>query len=173
MNILKSEGIIINKLNLRDADRFLTIFTGDHGKIVCYARGVRNITSTRLSKLNLFSHIAFEVIEKGGRKTLTHVDLVQSHRKNKSNLKNIKKLFQIGELIDALVPESEANEPTYELLTTALNNLHRFDTPEYLRRFKIKLLKELGYGTHDTDEENIDRFIESILEKPLMAGSIL
>lgn len=173
MNFLKTEGIIINKLSLRDADKLLTIFTRDYGKIVCYAKGVRNITSSRITKIGLFSRIKFEVIEKYDRKTLTHVDLKDSYRHSKKDLSNISRLFQIGELINALLPENQSNETIYDLLEKALGSLHKFDTPEYLRRFKVRMLKELGYGSHDKDENSIDAYIEFILEKPLKAKNIL
>src|SRR3989339_377658 len=105
MKFHKLEGIIINRRSLRDADRFLTIFTREHGKINVYAHAIRTIKSKRVGSLDLFSHIRFELFEKGERKTLTSVELLSSHQHNKSALHNISRLFQIGELIDGLLPE--------------------------------------------------------------------
>lgn len=173
MKILKFEGFILNKLSLKDADRLLTIFTKEQGKIVCYARGVRNITSSRISKLDLFSHIKFEVIQNKDRLTLTNVDLINSHSINKKDLNNISRLFEIGELVDGLLPENEVNKEIYYLLNKALLNLTRFDIPEYMRRFKLRVLSELGYGSKDLGVNELDDYIESILEKPLLTKKIL
>ncbi len=173
MHFLKSEGIIINRLTLRDADKLLTIFTPNQGKLVCYARGVHNIKSSRLTKLNLFSRIKFELVIKNDRKTLTHVELLTSYRHNKTNLRHIKRMFQIGELINELMPEDQPNSAVYDLLETALTYLNRFETPDYLYRFKLRLLQELGYGKAGLSLQTIDTYIESILERPLRAPTIL
>lgn len=172
MKFHQSEGFIINRLSLRDADRFLTIFTRDHGKISCYAKGIRKITSSRIAKLNLFSKIKFNYIEKSGRKTLTQVDLIDGYQSSKQDLPNISRLFQIGEIVDGLVPENQTNPKVYDLLNLAFSNLHKFDTPNYLIRFKQKLLKELGYGDHSKSDDELDRYIESILERPLKSKKI-
>ncbi len=172
MHFLKAEGIIINRLVLRDADKLLTIFTPQYGKIVCYARGVRHIKSSRVAKLDIFSRIKFEFIAKGDRKTLTHVELVSSYRQSKTNLANISRLFQIGEIINGLMPEDQPHQEVYHLLDLALANLNRFATPEYLYRFKLKLLKLLGYGKADLTPQTIDFYLESILERPLRTPTI-
>ena len=155
MRFLKSEGIIINRLTLRDADRLLTILTPDHGKVICYARGVHRIKSSRLTKLNIFSRIKFELVLKKDRKILTHVDLLSSYRHNKTDLHNIKRMFQIGELINELMPEDEPSPEVYDLLDTALTHLNRFATPEYLYRFKLKLLHLLGYAKPNLQPETL------------------
>lgn len=172
MKFHKTQGIIINKLAVRDADRFLTIYTLDYGKISCYARGIRSIKSSRVTKIDLFSKIKFELIQKKDNFTLTHVELLNSYRNNKKELHNISRLFQIGEVIDALTPENDPSVTLYHLLLTALDNLDKFSTPEYLKRFKMRVLQELGYGQRDGSYQQIDQYIESIIERPLRANHI-
>lgn len=167
MKFQKYTGIIINRRAVSDADRFLTIYTEEQGKISVYARGVRSVKSKRGSQIDLFSHIKFEVIEKGDRRTLTHVELLDAHRDSKTELKHISRLFQIGELVDRLTAEEEPGEDVYQLLVTALTHLSHFDTPEYMERFKKKLLSHLGYGTQDLDPAALDDYIESLLDRPL------
>ncbi|MFH1244328.1 MAG: DNA repair protein RecO [bacterium] len=167
MKYSKLEGIIINRQVVKDSDRFLTIFTKEMGKISVYARGIRSITSKRGSQLDLFSHIKFELIEQHDRRTLTSVELLDGHHVSKDKLENISRLFQIGELIDALLPEDDPHPDVYALLKTALTHLHRFATPDYLYRFKKKLLLLLGYGNFEN--RDIDVFIDSLLMRPLRA----
>ena len=172
MKNIKSTGVIINRISLREADRLLTILTPNIGKIVCYARGARNIKSTRITKLNIFYRIKFELIEKNNRKILTHVDVISSYRNNKQNLKDIKRMFEIGELINELVPENQINKEIYDLLVTALENLHKSTTDKYIYRFKLKMLKILGYGNKKFTPQNLDSYIESLIEKPLKTPKI-
>jgi DNA repair protein RecO (recombination protein O) len=176
----KFSGIIINRHVVKDADRFLTIYTLEEGKISVYARGVRSVKSKRGSQIDLFSHIKFEIFEKNDRKTLTSVELLDGHDRSKTTLANISRLFQIGELVDRLTVEHDPHVEVYDLLVTALANLSRFETPEYLYRFKKKLLEILGYGPPRVDDTTrvetgdrpltpteIDDYIESLLDRPL------
>lgn len=170
MKYLKYSGIIINRHVLKEADRFLTIYTKEEGKISVYAKGIRSVKSKRLGQLDLFSHIKFELFEKNDHRTLTSVELLDGHHQSKTTLANISRLFQIGELIDALTVEHDPHIEIYDLLVTALANLSRFDTPEYLYRFKKKLLDLLGYGNYEN--KDIDTFIDSLLTHPLRARII-
>jgi len=167
MKYQKLNGIIINRHVIKDSDRFLTIYTLEEGKISVYARGVRSVKSKRGSQIDLFSHIKFELFEKNDRRTLTSVELLDGHHISKKTLANISRLFQIGELVDVLTPEHDPHPEVYDLLVTALASLSRFDTPEYLHRFKKKLLTLLGYG--DFENQDIDTFIDSLLTRPLRA----
>lgn len=167
MKYLKYSGIIINRHIVKESDRFLTIYTLEEGKISVYARGVRSVKSKRGSQIDLFSHIRFELFEKNDRRTLTSVELLDGHHISKTSLSNISRLFQIGELVDRLTVEHDPHEEVYELLVTALANLSRFETPEYLFRFKKKLLDILGYGDRDLTEKEIDAYIDTLLDRPL------
>lgn len=173
MKYQKHIGIIINRHSLKDADRFLTILTREMGKISVYARSVRSIKSRRAASLELFSEISFGLVEKGGRFTLTHVELLDSYSEGKKALKDISRLFILGELIDSLLVEHDPQPEVYELLGTALTHLPRFDTPDYLTRFKRKLLTILGFWDPDRQEKDLDSYIESLLSRPLRTGHIL
>lgn len=169
MQYQKLTGVIINRRSLKENDRFLTIYTQEEGKILVYAKGVRSVKSKRGSQIDLFSHIKFELFEKNDRRTLTSVELVNGHHDSKISLANISRLFQIGELVDVLTAEHDPHKEVYELLVTALDHLSRFDTPEYLFRFKKKLLSLLGYGDRPLSPGEIDSFIDTLIEYPLRA----
>lgn len=171
MKYQKFSGIIINRHVVGDNDRFLTIYTLEEGKISVYAKGVRSVKSKRGSQLDLFSHIKFELFEKNDRRTLISVELLDGHHVSKTKLGNISRLFQIGELVDKLTVEHDPHREVYDLLVAALGDLSRFETDEYLLRFKQKLLLLLGYG--DFDGQDIDTFIDSLLTRPLQANTIL
>lgn len=170
MKYHKFTGVIINRHLVRDADRFFTIYTKELGKISVYAKGVRSVKSKRSGQLDLFSHIRFEVYENHDHLTLTSVELLDAHASGKTTLGNISRLFQIGELVGALTPEHDPHIEVYDLLTTAMANLARFETPEYLFRFKKKLLQLLGYWNTKLTVVDIDDYIESLLTRPLRAN---
>jgi DNA repair protein RecO (recombination protein O) len=168
----KLTGIIINRHIVKESDRFLTIYTLEEGKISVYARGVRSVKSKRGSQIDLFSHINFELFEKNDRRTLTSVELLNGNHVSKTTLSNISRLFQIGELVDALTPEHDPHSEVYDLLVTALENLSRFETEEYLFRFKKKLLELLGYGDRPLTMAEIDDYIGTLVIRPLRAKDL-
>lgn len=175
MKYQKFSGIIINRHIVKDSDRFLTIYTLEEGKISVYARGVRSIKSKRGSQIDLFSHIKFELFEKNDHSTLTSVELLNDHHLSKTSLGNISRLFEIGELVDRLTVEHDPHVEVYELLMMALANLSYFETSEYIKRFKIKLLYLLGYlssqenGKTGIPDNDLDSYIDSLLTRPLHA----
>ncbi len=173
MKYQKLSGIIINRHVVKETDRFLTIYTLEEGKISVYARGVRSVKSKRGSQLDLFSHIKFELFEKNDRRTLTSVELLNGHHVSKTTLGNISRLFQIGELVDLLTPEHDPHSEVYELLVTALDNLARFETEEYLFRFKKKLLDLLGYGDRPLTPDEIDAYIDTLVSRPLRTKLVI
>lgn len=165
----KSEGIIINRRGVGDTDRFYTILTAEYGKIDVYARSVRSLRSRRAGSLDLFNQIRFEIVQKGSRRTLTHVELTNNYLSGKQHLGNINRLFQIGELVDALLPQEDPQLEVYQLLDQALIHLSRFDSPQYLLRFKKKLLQLLGYENLKLNDSQIDPYIESLINRSLHA----
>jgi DNA repair protein RecO (recombination protein O) len=172
MHYTKLTGIIINRRSVGDADRFLTILTPEQGKLSVYARGIRSAHSHRRASLDLFTEIAFEIRENRGKTDLVSVELIDSHAPAKAALGDIARLFQLGELVDALVPEAAPETEVYALLQTALAHLPRFDTPEYVFRFKRKLLQLLGYWDSELDAQSIDPYLESLIQRPLRARQI-
>lgn len=170
MQYQKYEGIVVNRRGVGDADRFLTILTRDAGKISVYARAVRTVKSKRAGSLDLFSRISFEVAERGDHRTLMSVTLLDSYQRNKQALVNISRLFELGELVDTLLPEDDPQAEVYDLLETALTHLARFETPEYLTRFKKKLLALLGFGTPAGD---LDTYIESLISRSLRSKNFI
>lgn len=173
MQFTSLHAIVINRRSVKEADRFYTLFTLERGKLDVYARGVRSLKSKRNSSLDLYSQITCQIVEQHNHITLMSVELTNSHAAGKGSLENISRLFQLGELIDALLPEDDPHPEVYELLTTALTHLHRFDTPDYLFRFKCKLLQLLGYWDTTITLDSIDDYISSLLSRPLRSGNIL
>lgn len=173
MKSYKYHAIVLNRRNVSDADRFLTLYTLESGKIDVYAKSVRNIRSKRRSTLDLFSHIHCEVIENSSHRTLTHVDLLNSNYQSKTTLHDISRLFSIGELVDRLTPEGDPHPEVYELLVTALLHLARFDSPAYLTRFKKKLLTLLGFWDDQVPDDKLDAYIDTLLTRPLRTRQTL
>ncbi|MBI4096902.1 MAG: DNA repair protein RecO, partial [Candidatus Levybacteria bacterium] len=53
MRTFRTEGIIIKRKNFGEADRILTVFTKEYGKLQVKAKGIRRIPSRRSAHVEL------------------------------------------------------------------------------------------------------------------------
>ena len=73
MIYLKDVGFVVKRINLGEADRFVTIFTQNNGKIEVLAKGVRKITSKRSSHIELLNLVRFHSIKTSKNIILTEI----------------------------------------------------------------------------------------------------
>ncbi|HEX8965805.1 MAG TPA: DNA repair protein RecO [Patescibacteria group bacterium] len=176
MRTFKTTGIVIKRKNVGEADRILTIYTKDQGKLQVKAKGVRKITSKRASHIEPLN-IAVMTLYKGeGMHVLTEVESINSHSSIKNNLSRVAMAYHICELIDSLCPENQEQPEIYDLLVQMLSDLENKERiGEAIHTFEISLLTVLGFttSTHDLTGSKASIFIESILEKKLKSRQII
>lgn len=172
MQFLKDHGFILKRINFGDSDRYITIFTKNHGKIEVVAKGVRKITSRRASSVELLNLIEFHAVRPHKNYVLTEVKLIDSFDELKRDLKNIEKAFTMCELISAIMPFHQKHVEVFSLIERALSQMQNEKTLIY---FQAKLLSILGYWDHKfafRNEDHVDRYIEQILERKLRTKNI-
>jgi len=152
MSTFRSKGVIIKKINLGEADKILTIFTDNLGKIKVCARGARRSTSKFGGHLDLLQVVDMMLAE--SRKTIPKIISVQtlySSRHIRSNLEKTSAVYYLAELIDKFTLEGAKDTRIFNLLVDVLKildrpDLHRSDKIFLLlRSFELKLLKILGF----------------------------
>lgn len=173
MTYLKDTGFVVRRVNLGEADRFVTIFTRNNGKVEVLAKGVRKITSRRSSQIELLNLIRFNSVKTSKNFILTEVDLVNSFEGRRDTLDQCQAFFLICELIDNLCPFGQVNE---ELFTLTEDYLNTGDFSERsLLSFETKILMALGYWNMEKkfkDEKEATNFIESIIERKIKSKVI-
>lgn len=172
MQFVCDEGFIIKRKNFGEADRILTIFSRDNGKITAIAKGVRKITSRRGALLEPFNLVKFSTVQSYSMKILTEVELKSSFESYKKNLDSYKKILVICELIDALCAEDVRVKSLYDNVINYAYELGKHGT---LLDFKTDLLVNLGYWNSDkkfATEDDSYRYIESIIERKLKSRTI-
>ncbi len=151
MPTYKTKGIIIKRTNLGEADKILTIFTPNLGKVSAVARGVRKTTSKLGGHLELFCSI--DLILAKGR----NMDVVTSVQKNYHfknlcfNLKRTSYAYYVCELVDKFTSDNFRDTRLFNLLFSVLDNINKEISMDgkmdlISNGFKIKLLRILGYA---------------------------
>src|SRR3989344_1379991 len=99
---IKATGIIIGKKDLGEADKILTVFTREHGKLHLVARGSRKLSSKRVGTLELFNYIRFIYFSGRSMESLGQVDMVNSFAGIKDDLDASARAYVIAEVVDNL-----------------------------------------------------------------------
>lgn len=173
MTYLHDIGFVIRRVNLGEADRFVTIFTQNNGKVEVLAKGVRKITSKRSSHIELLNLVRFHSVKTSKNFILTEVELVDSYEGRKADLKQCEIAFFVCELIDNLCPHGQVSPELFSIVVTFLKRGAHSD--EALLEFETQILSTLGYWNVEkkfSTEEESRLFIESLIERKMKSRII-
>jgi DNA repair protein RecO (recombination protein O) len=176
MRVYKTEGIVLKRKNIGEADRLLTIFTKDNGKITVKATGVRKITSRRASHIEPLNHVVISLHKGAGTPVLTEATTLFTHEGIKSNLKKVGLAYHICEIVDGLCAEGAENSGVFPLVETILTDIESGKSiVQRMYDFEMELLHLLGFypKTQVATDFNPSYYIEEILERKLKARPLL
>ena len=176
MRNFKTQGIIIKRRNFGEADRIITIFTKQSGKIHIKALGVRKIISRRSPHVELLNHSMLTLYRGRSLPILTEAQTIQDFSSIKDNLTKVGFAYHVCELIDGLCPENQENRLVFSLLEQTLHRLSKVSNPSsFIHEFEITLLKYLGFypRLQFANNLNTQHFIENILERRLRSRQFL
>ena len=175
MKTYKTEGIVIKRRNLGEADKILTILTKRFGKLQVKAPGVRRITSRRSPHVELLNHTFFSLYYGKSLPVVTEAEAISTFSKIKENLQKVSMAYHICELIDNLCPDNQENYEAFVLLKDTFSKLtNGVDKNNLIKGFELDLLLKLGYikPISISSTFNTTAFIEQILEKKLKTRQI-
>jgi DNA repair protein RecO (recombination protein O) len=109
MRSFRTEGIVIKRSNYSEADRIVTIFTKQNGKIKVKATGVRKIASRRSPHIEPLNYCIFSLYQGKGMPVLTEVESKECFPLLKKDLGRIGLAYHVCELIDGLCAENQEN----------------------------------------------------------------
>lgn len=159
MQGIKTEGIILKRRNLGEADRILTVFSMQRGKISIIAKGVRRITSRRSGNVELLNRVSMYLHQGKTFLILTEAISLDTFQKIKQDLTLSTYSYHIIELVDKLTAENQENRILYEYLVEILKRLERKPRQILIRAFEVKLLVNLGFANF---QENLGLHLEGV-----------
>lgn len=147
----KTRGIVIRRQNIGEADKIITFYTANLGKIRAKANGVRKIDAKLAGHLELF--MLSDLIFARGRnlETITSAQVIKSHPAIRQNLQKTSFAYFVIELIEKLVPMELKDTRIFNLLADFFQALDDQRTGEknlsiLLLAFEMKLLDLLGFA---------------------------
>ena len=144
----KTEAFIVKKTNLLGKDLVITLFSKDQGKIKIFAKGIKKITSRRLSHIETGNLIEALIYVKNERFYLQESKLISLFSQTKKNKDKLKQLYLILFVLDRTLPENQREEGIYNELLRFIVALAKEKIPDeqLLLTYLNKFLKLLGYS---------------------------
>ena len=116
------EGIVLRRVDYGDADRILTVFTRDHGKVGVLVRGARRPRSRLGPAVDLFSRCALQLAPGRGLHIVTQVER-RSQPWPGSDLIRTTCAAVVAGAVDALLEERHPDPELYAQVAVTLDRL--------------------------------------------------
>jgi DNA repair protein RecO (recombination protein O) len=146
MATYKTRGIIINRHNLGEADRILTIATNDRGVVRAVAKGVRKIKSRMAGHLELFCESELMLAKGRNLDIITSARLQDAHAGIVRDYGKLQQAYLLAEMVQVLAGDDQHIPGLYELLQEAMTDLGGHEPGDVLELwFSLRLLEVLGY----------------------------
>ncbi len=174
------QAIIFKRFNYKEADRIITVFFKNYGKMNIVAKGVRKTTSKKGPHLEPFVHSKLHLVRTKFIPLVTQAETIRSFSSLREELSTMSLTFQVGEILDKLLPEQQAHPHVFNELLVLLsfleetNRQNKFHQQAGVKKFQLNLLEHLGYGQpKHKDLESLKNYFEYIIDSRLIAKSSL
>lgn len=164
--LYRTHAVVLRRRDFRDADRILTVFTPNYGKLELIAKGIRKTTSRKAGHLELFSHSALMVAQARTWDIVTEAVGVESFPSIRTDLDKISHANYISELIDSFSESGDENQSVWDLLVLTLQELEKSEVSRHGRLlqhwFEMQLLSLAGFQPQLHECLNCDEELEPV-----------
>jgi DNA repair protein RecO (recombination protein O) len=139
-------GFVLKRMDLGEADRILTLYTREHGKLRAVAKGVRKTTSRSAGHLEPF--ILSDLSLAAGKEldVISQAETRQAFREVREDLVLITHAYYLAELTDLLTDDRLENRDVFDALVDGFSALcERQDARLVVVSFQLRVLDALGY----------------------------
>ena len=143
---LKVEAVILRHSDYGEADRLLTLFTREQGKLRAIAKGVRKMQSRKAGHLEPFTQVALMLAQGHDLWIVTQAEAIESFQPLRENLNLIGHAAYVVELLDRFTYEEGQNWQLYQLLVETMARLAKESDPFIpIHYYEMRLLDLLGF----------------------------
>jgi DNA repair protein RecO (recombination protein O) len=172
------QGIVLEKEDVGEADRVVTVFTKELGKVRLRATSARKINAKLRSRLELFCYSEIAFVQGKIHKTVTDVIPIEYYSYLRGNVQSMRVAYRLAEIACEIIKGQEPDKRIWLLLQETFCALNRLDLQEKERNllayyFLWNLLHVSGYGpsreTIASKDAYVAHVIESFIEKDIEA----
>jgi len=155
MIFLRGKGIIIAKKDIEEADRYITIFMEDYGKVSTVIKGIRKSKKRDKTAVDILSLTDFQFYKKNDSLVISNFTTVKDYIGIKSDIDKINIAFYIFSILNQILVENGRNRKIYEVLEKTLDylNISSDERKNYLLIlfFLNTIIKEEGISIENSN----------------------
>jgi DNA repair protein RecO (recombination protein O) len=141
-----AEAVILRRRDLGEADRLLTVFSREYGKLRQIAKGVRRPRSRKAGHLELFNRVRLLVARGRELDIITQAEAIDSYPHLHADLLLVGYAGYVIELLDHFTVDAEQNVTLFKLIRETLERLSQGDKPSsVIRHYELRLLDDVGF----------------------------
>lgn len=143
---LRVEAVVLRHSDFGEADRILTIFTREIGKLRVVAKGVRRMRSRKAGHLEPFTRVALMLARGREIWIVTQAETLDAYQPMREDLERTGYAAYLTELLDRFTYEEGENGALYRLFVEALGRVSTLEDPfPAIRYYEVRLLDVLGF----------------------------
>jgi len=163
MKIIKTNCIVLKKVEMREADLLVTLFSKDYGKIMATAYGIRKSKKRDVISLNPLNEVEVTLIQKNNYYIVKDVEIIQNFKHIMKDIEKLEISLYVLDSIDKIYYTTDENGDFFDKLLEILSFI---DVLPYIKKgYKYYILLSflrrimIEQGIYDINE------ISLILEK--------
>jgi DNA repair protein RecO (recombination protein O) len=168
-----TEAIVLARRDFSEADRILTIYTKNFGKLGILAKGIKKPQSRKRGHLEIFCKISFSAVSAKGLDIVTEAEIIDSYSQVRKDLKKVTVAYFFVEVANKITKEEEKNEDYYNLLS---NYLDKLKVNSSLKQIRLDFVREtlvlLGFWASSVPLSDPDKKLEEIIERKLSSARV-
>ena len=142
----RTQAIVLGHFEYGEADRILTLFTHQRGKIKAIAKGVRKIRSHKAGHLEPFTNVNLFLAKGRNLDIITQAETVNPHMSLREDLQRVGYASYVVEFLDRFTYEEGQNVAMFRLLEETLTRLETQSNLEtVVHYYEVRLLDLLGF----------------------------
>ncbi len=148
MGIIKTEAIILKQFDLGEADKIITFYTRDYGKVRAAVKGVRKTKNSLSGLVQSFNYCEIKVYRGRSLARLNQVEGKYSFSLLREDLHKMAYASYMAEMVEKVGMEDNPNPELFSLLLTTYHKLLSAGQEEldYINLiFKVRILSLLGF----------------------------
>jgi DNA repair protein RecO (recombination protein O) len=140
------EAVVLRHVDWGEADRLLTLYTREQGKLRAVAKGARKPRSRKAGHLEPFTRVSLLLARGRDLPVVSQAETVEPFTSLRDDLLLATCAAYVVELVDRFTYEEGENFDLYRLLTDSLDRIASNPNPELvLRYFELRLLDLVGF----------------------------
>jgi DNA repair protein RecO (recombination protein O) len=142
----RTEAIVLKRTDFGEADRLLTLFSKEFGKISAIAKGARKPQSRKTGHVELFMRSKFFIAKGRNLDIIIQAEMIDPHAPLREDLMRVSHASYAVELLSRFTVEDDPHPGIYNLLDDTLSRHSETNDLDLVTRYyELRLLSLAGF----------------------------